>query len=235
MKQTFLSLAFMVISIISFGQWQTNGSTLYYNSGPVGIGTNSPDTNSTLQIESNGGTRVRISGVGTSTNVVGMDIDNTANRWSVGIKGTAGVFRIHETSTQVSFMVFPNGDVKVDTPGAGLILTSPNGTEFKISVDDNGNLKTGDVGTKSKLIAYGDNIDIFPNPTESQLNIIIDEQSSIEVDAEIYDLNGKMIFMKKYQSNSIQIYINDFSTGTYLLKLKDKNGNLIKTNKFIKK
>lgn len=40
------------------------------------------------------------------------------------------------------FEVFANGDVEIKTAAAGLILKSPNGTRYKITVDDLGVLST---------------------------------------------------------------------------------------------
>lgn len=125
-----------------------------------------------------------------------------------------------------------NGNVLIKDNNA-LILTSPNGTAFKITVDDNGNLSTSQT-TSIELPQIDYDIEIFPNPTYNELNVSVNNQNINELDVEIYNLIGKMIFMKNYSSNKFQINTRDLPGGTYLLKLKDSDGNLIKTEKFIK-
>ncbi|MCK4662264.1 MAG: T9SS type A sorting domain-containing protein [Bacteroidales bacterium] len=77
-------------------------------------------------------------------------------------------------------------------------------------------------------------ISIFPNPTNEIINIEIKSQKIKLFNAEIYNIQGKLIFMKQYKSNSINIDISDLSKGIYLLKLKDENGSIIKTKKIVK-
>lgn len=114
-----------------------------------------------------------------------------------------------------------------------LILSSPNGTKFKITIDDNGNLTTSQI-TAIQSVKYDGDIKIYPNPTDNELSIEINQKDLIEMDAEIYTLTGKMIYMKSFNSNSFKINTSNLTTGAYILKLKDKNGNLIKDNKFVK-
>ena len=40
--------------------------------------------------------------------------------------------------------------------------------------------------------------------------------------------------MKFYRTNMINLDLNDFESGTYILKLKDENGNIVRTEKIIK-
>ena len=79
-----------------------------------------------------------------------------------------------------------------------------------------------------------DLINIYPNPTENTINVEINSQNINSFDTEIYNVQGKLIFMKNYKSNSINIDISDFSKGMYLLKIKDEKGNIIKTEKIVK-
>jgi len=125
-----------------------------------------------------------------------------------------------------------NGNILIKDNNA-LILSSPNGTEFKITVDDYGRLITSQpIKNESAKIDY--DIDIFHNSTNNELNVSVNDQNITELDAEIYNLIGKMIFMKSYSSNSFQINTRDLSIGTYLLKLEDSDGKLIKTKNFRK-
>ena len=96
-----------------------------------------------------------------------------------------------------------NGNILIKENNA-LILTSPNGTEYKITVDDSGNLTTSQI-TSEKSIILNSNVKIYPNPTNQQLIIEINDEHFNTVDVELYDLSGKMVFMKNYNYKSIQI------------------------------
>jgi len=151
----------------------------------------------------------------------------TNERMRIDVSGNVGI-----NTTQPRERLEVNGNILIKDNFA-LILTSPNGTEFNITVDNNGNLVTSRVAsTKPKTADI--NISIYPNPTKNYLTIHVNENTIQKIDVEIYDLSGKMVFMKNYTSNSFQINTIDLMTGTYILKLKDQYGNLIKTEKIIK-
>lgn len=126
-----------------------------------------------------------------------------------------------------------NGKIKSSGSNGALILVSPNGTEWEITVDNNGNLSTNQVSKVSETQTQYD-IKIFPNPSKNILNIEINSSEINSFDTEIYDLQGKMIFMRNHKANKSTINITSISKGIYLLKIKDKNGYLLKSEKIIK-
>lgn len=152
---------------------------------------------------------------------------STIERMRINSKGNIG---INLSDPQEKLEV--NGNISI-LNNYSLILTSPNGTKYKISVDDYGNLTTS-LMTVSNLNTIGAEVNIFPNPTKDQLSIEINEQSIQKVIVEILDLSGKMLFMRHFNSNSFLISTIDFQKGTYLLRLTDENGSLIRTEKFVK-
>lgn len=77
--------------------------------------------------------------------------------------------------------------------------------------------------TNSKTFA------VYPNPTKNVLNIL---SNAFEIEtATIYDITGRTVFTGKVNNQSIDVQA--ISTGTYILSLKDTNGQ-IHTQKFIK-
>lgn len=247
MKQLTFTLILSIFSIFSFAQWATNGSDIYYNDGKVGIGTDSPDANfhimdynsglsphegTTIFSETNWGNTINIiSGTGHDGFLMFGDTDDHF-RGAINYNH-APDWMIFYTDHQEQMRIHSNGDVELIQQNAGVILTSPNGTKYKITVDNSGNLTTiGYSGINS--ISTEIEVEVFPNPTKELLNINISDLSIKEIDAEIYNITGRMIYMKNYKSNSFQINTSELIKGTYLLKLKDNQGNLLKTEKIIK-
>ena len=77
-------------------------------------------------------------------------------------------------------------------------------------------------------------ISIYPNPVLNILNINTQDISKDNVFVNVYDLQGKNVMCENIHSNTIQMNVNTFKKGTYIIKLTDERGNLIKTEKIIK-
>ena len=123
-----------------------------------------------------------------------------------------------------------NGKIKSSGSNSAIILESPDGTEWEIKVDNNGNLTTNQIAMIPEKHNQYD-IKIFPNPATNTISIEIQSDKIHSFDAEIYDLNGKMIFMRNYKTNNSQIDVNNFSKGIYILNIKGNNGTLLKSEK----
>jgi len=76
-------------------------------------------------------------------------------------------------------------------------------------------------------------IDVYPNPFNNEI-IISGTDKNQTVYVEIYDILGKMVYTQDYKSNRININFNGFDQGTYILKIKDENGIIIKIEKIVK-
>jgi hypothetical protein len=224
--------------------WKKNGNNIYFNEGYVGIGTptpsscldivtRSPYNNASIALNTLDGNGQKYVIAATSNNnnngqgFVIKDLTNNSARLKINSNGNIGIGTL-DPSEKLEV----DGNILIKDNNA-LILSSPNGTKFKITVDDNGNLTTSPI-TAIQSVKLDGEIKIFPNPTDNQLTIEINQQDILQIDAEIYTLTGKMIYMKSFHSNSFQITTSDLSVGAYILKLKDFNGNLIKEDKFIK-
>ena len=72
------------------------------------------------------------------------------------------------------------------------------------------------------------NIKIYPNPSNGLFQIDLERPSSNDLDIQLNDVSGRLVFQKKYTLNernksfSIQLP-NDFSNGLYLINLKSKD------------
>lgn len=77
-----------------------------------------------------------------------------------------------------------------------------------------------------------DDFSVYPNPSSDVLNLKFNSNNINIVSAEVYDITGRLILSENV-SNEI-IDIKSITTGTYVLMVKDENGNQF-TQKFIKK
>ncbi|MEI6817880.1 MAG: T9SS type A sorting domain-containing protein [Bacteroidota bacterium] len=73
----------------------------------------------------------------------------------------------------------------------------------------------------------------YPNPTKDNLTLKIEGELKMQYIALICDLNGKLLGNNKIESNETNIAMNNFSAGTYFLKVMQNNKE-IKTFKIIK-
>ena len=78
---------------------------------------------------------------------------------------------------------------------------------------------------------------IFPNPTEEKLKINLEVGESQNVKLEVFSLRGNKIMDEMVPSDgnmlNYEIAIGNLSPGTYMLKLTEKRGSVVK--KFVKK
>ena len=145
------------------GQWATSGSDIYRASGKVGIGTASPSVTFTVQVDqadddypiadffntnSAGGTRVKISGDGATSDAVLQfvtDVDGTPQNWAMGIDGSdSDKFKIGS-----HYLLGSDNALTIDTSGnVGIGTTSP-ARELDIIIPD-------DTGSRGLIIQNSD-------------------------------------------------------------------------------
>ena len=77
------------------------------------------------------------------------------------------------------------------------------------------------------------NIQVYPNPVKSKLNIEFKNSIADEYIIELYNLFGKRIFIRNTNSRTVNIDMSNFSSGLYLLKCLA--GNEIITKKIVLK
>jgi hypothetical protein len=80
------------------------------------------------------------------------------------------------------------------------------------------------------------NVSVYPNPTTDLITVDVVSTTLSRLVVEITDLQGKTISSSQYAgiSNKIGISTAAYAAGTYLLLLKNENGNLLGDYKIIK-
>jgi hypothetical protein len=80
------------------------------------------------------------------------------------------------------------------------------------------------------------NVKVYPNPTTDLITVAIQETKLSYVEIEITDMNGKVISSEKYTGIAKNVGINSSSwnIGTYFLKLKGENAEVLGIYKIVK-
>lgn len=78
------------------------------------------------------------------------------------------------------------------------------------------------------------NILLYPNPTESDLYLKIDDYLSAQFSYQVYDVLGKFLIQNQISESETLIPLSQFSSGTYIVKI-NINGTSSKHFKIIKK
>ena len=80
-------------------------------------------------------------------------------------------------------------------------------------------------------ISNNSDIKIYPNPTDNKLYIELRENKPIII--EIFNLLGKAVYKNNVKTN-FNIDISILAKGIFILRIKDENGNILKTQKIVK-
>ncbi len=92
---------------------------------------------------------------------------------------------------------------------------------------------TTDFPTEINDMEYENNIDLFPNPVSSELNISLKNQTNKIESISVYSLTGTLIrqYSPYSNDNNLKIDISDIGAGMYLLNISTSEGKMWK--KFI--
>ena len=85
-------------------------------------------------------------------------------------------------------------------------------------------------GTLGDSIISTDKISIYPNPAANWLTIKSFNLQDAKV--KIFDINGRLIVSEILNGNSNSLNVENLQTGTYILKIEDKNK--VQTKRFVK-
>jgi hypothetical protein len=81
------------------------------------------------------------------------------------------------------------------------------------------------VGNRAEAVPQNkDNINVFPNPANSLINISSEHHKIAQV--EIFDLAGRLIFKENFNADVVKINIENFENGTYLMRIIDEKSNI---------
>jgi len=83
----------------------------------------------------------------------------------------------------------------------------------------------------NELSDFSNNISIYPNPVNDELNISLTKDFG-ELNYELMDINGRMVYSKQTNNKYLQIDRNKLPAGMYLLRILDDT-NVLHTEKIV--
>jgi len=89
----------------------------------------------------------------------------------------------------------------------------------------------GTVGIRESSSVKG--ISIFPQPAQNELNIRVEMNQNLSMTYEVADITGRKIITGKMNSSSEKIDISILSKGNYFFALRNEDGGVLYTSKFI--
>jgi len=133
-----------------------------------------------------------------------------------------------------------NGDIYISDINRGIIMKSPDGNCWRGTLDNNGSLNFVQINCEELALSAEpsisntseEKIDIFPNPSQSIVSIdckTFDQPLWLS----IYDVDGGLID----RTNIYGVYhknISGYSSGIYLFRIEDINGNIMAIKKVVK-
>lgn len=122
--------------------------------------------------------------------------------------------------------------IPANTPNGNYVLTYNIQSKESCITSDNATVSISVLqGLGLSETNYDDkNLMIYPNPTNSIVNITNSNSNIISI--EIYDLQGRVLKTEKVNKSVIQFEVSNYEIGTYLFKITTNNGTIFR--KFIK-
>ncbi len=161
---------------------------------------------------------------------------------SVGYKvaaiRTSGEFGIGTTEPN-SRLEVANGDIFISDIECGIIMKSPDGSCWRGTLDINGRLNfipydcPGLITSVNTPEPSGD-VKIYPNPTGGSITVNIDSPDRRGMLINLIDLNGKILMVRKVNSESVILDISQFPQGTYIVTISGKNGEIVSSSRVVR-
>ncbi|MEZ5083330.1 MAG: T9SS type A sorting domain-containing protein [Bacteroidales bacterium] len=164
--------------------------------------------------------------------ISGGDADVTINtEGNVGIANDNPIARL-----QVN-----NGDIFIEDINRGIIMKSPDGNCWRGTLDNNGSLQFAQVdcdnlttGSAEQEVEIDFKVKIYPNPVGDKVFVSVSD-NYIGFKIEIADIQGKVVYSDILSNSEVYIDLAQFSSGMYVLNVKDNSGRLVNSEKVMKK
>jgi hypothetical protein len=124
-----------------------------------------------------------------------------------------------DAGTSLSLQAIPNSGWSFDVWSNGLTGTA-NPQNIIMNANKTVTATFIDAGTSINQNSNAFGVKLYPNPASKNLNIVSDSQINTVV---ITSIIGQVVFEKEYNSSEIQLDVNEFANGSYLIKVYTEN------------
>lgn len=169
-----------------------------------------------------------------ASDCVGFNVETISSIDSILINGNYHKrFNVQGSCNSVSYiegigsdygLIFPN---RLDEKESHLTCTKVNGQTYYPSNTSQCDLITS-IGSLHNVFV----VDIFPNPTADEVNIVLSNKINLSASIIIYNTFGEIIIQEKMSTNEKKLDISTLPNGLYFLKINSKENTI--TKKIIK-
>lgn len=203
------------------------------NNGITEVVTPTGNTNYTLTGEANGCS---------ATTTVAVTVNNlptvSATASSTLLCSNFGESAVLTASTAATSYTWTDGTTTANT--ATTTVTPSVGTTYTLTVNDGNCSATTTIFIDAQICGGINNaqasttgINVYPNPTNSILNITISSELSGNASIEVYDAVGKLVIKESLSSETTTINTSKLTDGIYVFKVINNN-QAIKIGKIVK-
>lgn len=170
-----------------------------------------------------------------------LAVDNyTTTLMAVSAEGNLGL----GTTSPAAKLQVEDGDIYIADINKGIIMKSPDGNCWRGVLNNEGALtfapttcpeeEVMSISQKSSEVRPGLSVAVYPNPTENQVTVRIQNGTSEKLQYCIYDLTGKSLDKGRIENDTQTFDLSSYKSGMYLLKIQDKKGETLSTTRIIK-
>ena len=129
--------------------------------------------------------------------------------------------------TQIKVIELNNDDANILEDKLFELENSATKTQTFIIKNINKDDKDIPKNIKVKNNLNSDQISVYPNPTDGNVDISVTLPTNEQIKIEVFDINGKLLINKQEIPNNnvvkTELNLNDYNKGTYFLKISQKN------------
>jgi len=163
--------------------------------------------------------------------VTSIQITGAGNQTSISTQGgslqmIATVYPVNADNSDVSWTVINTiGSASIDQSGMLEAISDGLVTVKATAIDGSGVFGTIDITITNQSVGVysniNENVNIYPNPSSSQINISGNRDLNSELT--IYSTDGKIVMSKNLQSTDSEIDISSLEKGVYYIIIKSEN------------